>query len=206
MQPAFSPLAELKVISINSPSKLLPRVFLYFISQLELKMASDESCRLLRYSENTADVNDLTERDKSTKIQILYGNATKMVSELASSCSNHDMSLSGYVEIGENCEVPRKSWKIGLLMAFLSGTLFTVNNFFIQYFEVNAIEMLLVRSGLQSVVLGAIIITYSNCQVEENIYLSTRAIRIWMGLQALFGAIRLFLNFACLEYLSLIHI
>ena len=43
----------------------------------------------------------------------------------------------------------RKSWRLGLFLALLSGVLFTGNNFLIQYFHVEPFEILLVRSLFQ---------------------------------------------------------
>ena len=43
----------------------------------------------------------------------------------------------------------RKSWRLGLFLALLSGVLFTGNNFLIQYFQVEPFEILLVRSLFQ---------------------------------------------------------
>ena len=43
----------------------------------------------------------------------------------------------------------RKSWKLGLFLALASGVLFTGNNCMIQYFQVDPLEILLVRSLFQ---------------------------------------------------------
>ena len=42
-----------------------------------------------------------------------------------------------------------RSWRVGLFLALASGILFTSTNFMIQYFEVEALEILLVRSIFQ---------------------------------------------------------
>ena len=47
-------------------------------------------------------------------------------------------------------------WRLGISLAVVSGLLFTGNNFMIQYYDVNAFEILLVRSVLQTIVLGMI--------------------------------------------------
>ena len=49
-----------------------------------------------------------------------------------------------------------RDWRIGLTLALTSGLLFTANNFLIQYYEVDPLEMLLVRSVIQSIVLGTV--------------------------------------------------
>ena len=41
------------------------------------------------------------------------------------------------------------SWKVGLFLAILSGILFTATNILIQYFNVEALEIFLIRSILQ---------------------------------------------------------
>ena len=43
-------------------------------------------------------------------------------------------------------------------MAILSGVLFTSNNFFVKYYDIDALEMLLVRSALQTILMAIIIV------------------------------------------------
>ena len=40
---------------------------------------------------------------------------------------------------------PSQAWKFGIVLVSLSGILHTANNFLIQFFEVDALELLLVR-------------------------------------------------------------
>ena len=54
---------------------------------------------------------------------------------------------------------PRTSsrWLLGWLLAILSGILFTANNFLVKFYTIEAVDMLLVRSGLQTVLLALVI-------------------------------------------------
>ena len=47
---------------------------------------------------------------------------------------------------------------LGWCLAVLSGILFTANNFFVKYFTIDAIEMLMVRSSLQTVLMALVIV------------------------------------------------
>ena len=53
----------------------------------------------------------------------------------------------------------RHDWLLGWFLAIISGILFTANNFFVKYLNVDAIEMLLIRSGLQTIILGVMILS-----------------------------------------------
>ena len=86
---------------------------------------------------------------------------------------------------------PSHAWKFGLVLVSLSGILHTANNFLIQFFEVDALELLLVRSAAQAVVLGLIAATAT----DSNLLPSTLATKIYVALQALLAGIRLYLNF-----------
>ena len=48
-----------------------------------------------------------------------------------------------------NSEFRHHNWKFGLIMALLSGVFFTATSIMIQFFQVNATELLLVRSIFQ---------------------------------------------------------
>ena len=52
----------------------------------------------------------------------------------------------------------RRNGSLGWFLAIFSGILFTATNFFVKYFSIDAIEMLLVRSVLQTVLMALIII------------------------------------------------
>ena len=100
-------------------------------------------------------------------------------------------------------------WQIGLFLSILSGLLFTANNFLIQFFKIEALEVLFVRSVVQSFVLGLTTLSLREWdqrhsadfnQPTENY---SNKVRLFVVLQALVGAIRLYLNFACLAYLPL---
>ena len=62
------------------------------------------------------------------------------------------MMLQSY----DSALLQRWSWQIGIILSIFSGFLFTVNNFLIQYFAINATEMLLVRSIVQVITIGLI--------------------------------------------------
>ena len=85
---------------------------------------------------------------------------------------------------------PSQAWKFGIVLVSLSGILHTANNFLIQFFEVDALELLLVRSAAQAVVLGLIAAT-----ADSNLLPSTLATKIYVALQAMLAGIRLYLNF-----------
>lgn len=50
----------------------------------------------------------------------------------------------------------RFSWALGVTLATISGFIFTANNFLIQYYEIPALEILLVRSALQVNLVGIV--------------------------------------------------
>ena len=54
----------------------------------------------------------------------------------------------------DKCE--RWSWHLGVALATLSGFVFTANNALTQYFNIDAIQILLMRSAAQIVVVGMV--------------------------------------------------
>ncbi len=84
------------------------------------------------------------------------------------------------------------------MLAFFSGVLFAANNLFIQMLEVEPLEMLLVRSIVQCLVLGIVAADHPTPREKR-----TWSAVVFVGLQALFGGFRLLLTFACLTYLPL---
>ena len=56
------------------------------------------------------------------------------------------------------CLIERRRGLFGWFLAILSGVLFTSNNFFVKYYDIDALEMLLVRSALQTILMAIIII------------------------------------------------
>ena len=54
--------------------------------------------------------------------------------------------------------IERRRGLFGWFLAILSGVLFTSNNFFVKYYDIDALEMLLVRSALQTILMAIIII------------------------------------------------
>ena len=73
---------------------------------------------------------------------------------------------------------PPRPWLLGSLLAVLSGILFTANNFLVKYFSIEAVEMLLVRSSLQTVLMAVVIgnigRTRSRPEFRFNISVTTR--------------------------------
>ena len=54
----------------------------------------------------------------------------------------------------EKCE--RWSWHFGVALATFSGFVFTANNALTQYFNIDAIQILLMRSAAQVVIVGLV--------------------------------------------------
>ena len=54
--------------------------------------------------------------------------------------------------------IERRRGLFGWFLAILSGVLFTSNNFFVKYYDIDALEMLLVRSALQTILMAIIIV------------------------------------------------
>jgi len=95
--------------------------------------------------------------------------------------------------------IPGYGGVLGLVLAAVSGILFTVNNFLFQYFQLNVTDMLLARSGLQTAVLGLILIL-TGC----TSFIPVRCMDWFLVVsQSLFSGARVGLTFACLEFLPL---
>jgi len=95
--------------------------------------------------------------------------------------------------------IPGYGGAIGLLLAAFSGILFTVNNFLFQYFSLNVSDMLLTRSGMQTAVLGLILVV-TGC----NNFLPVRCMDWFLiACQSFSSGARVGLTFACLEYLPI---
>jgi len=92
----------------------------------------------------------------------------------------------------------RTDWLLGWFLAIISGVLFTANNFFVKYLTIDPIEMLLMRSGLQAVVLTIIIMSTNRKFLPDG-----RLDKILVMLQGLASGMRIFLQFACLSYMPL---
>jgi len=95
--------------------------------------------------------------------------------------------------------IPGYGGAIGLLLAAFSGILFTVNNFLFQYFSLNVTDMLLARSGMQTAVLGLILVV-TGC----SNFLPVRSLDWFLVVcQSISSGARVGLTFACLEYLPI---
>ena len=84
----------------------------------------------------------------------------------------------------------RWSLQIGVGLATLSGFLFTANNFLVQFFEIGALEIVLVRSVVQVNVIGLI-------AVIRGTSLSTATLSTWIFVvaQAFMSNITLYLSY-----------
>ena len=90
------------------------------------------------------------------------------------------------------------SWLLGWLLAVLSGTLFTANNFLVKYFTIQAVEMLMVRSCLQTVLMALVII------LTDRSFPATKNVeKVLVGLQGLCVGLRILFTFASVQYLPL---
>ena len=63
----------------------------------------------------------------------------------------------GPVVLEEERPSVSRSWLVGWTLAVLSGILFTANNFLVKYYTLDAVDMLLARSALQTIIMALII-------------------------------------------------
>jgi len=91
------------------------------------------------------------------------------------------------------------SWALGWFLAIISGVLFTTNNFFVKFLEIDAVEVLLMRSGLQAGVLGVLLVRPGGAGLLP----AGGATRALVGLQGLCSGARVLLQLACLAHLPL---
>jgi len=114
-------------------------------------------------------------------------------------CNISTVSTSyGPVVVVENAN-PGYGGLIGLVLATISGVLFTVNNFLFQYFDLNLTDMFLARSGLQTAMLG-IILLFTGC---SNFLAKSPLDWFLVTAQSITSAARVGLTFACLELLPI---
>ena len=88
---------------------------------------------------------------------------------------------------------------IGLVLATVSGVLFTINNFLFQYFELNLTDMFLARSGLQTAVL-VLVLLLTGC---PNFLGRSSLDWFLITAQSITSGARVGLTFACLELLPI---
>jgi len=87
---------------------------------------------------------------------------------------------------------------LGWCLAVLSGILFTANNFFVKYFTIDAIEMLMVRSSLQTALMALVIV------ITKRKFLPEKSLdKVLVVLQGLFGGARILFQFACVQYMPI---
>lgn len=137
--------------------------------------------------------------DESTRLlcQPTAPGATNYVLLEAGSLAGDDQPLT------DSDETRDIQWRLGLFLAVVSGLLFTANNFLIQYFSIEALEILLVRSVVQSIVLGLTTVSLSEWTSDQDQEPVPVSVKVFVVLQAFVGAIRLYLNFSCLAFLPL---
>jgi len=104
----------------------------------------------------------------------------------------------GPVVVVENV-FPGYGGLIGLILATISGVLFTVNNFLFQYFNLNLTDMFLARSGLQTAVLGLVLL-FTGC---SKFIARTPLDWFLVTAQSITSGARVGLTFACLELLPI---
>jgi len=109
-----------------------------------------------------------------------------------------DVTSTSYGPVMLDDSLARSDWLLGWFLAIISGILFTANNFFVKYLSVDAIEMLLMRSGMQTVLLGVVLMTTTRKFLPDG-----RLDKVLVILQGLFSGARIFLQFACLAYMPL---
>jgi len=97
-------------------------------------------------------------------------------------------------------EAPNRNrdWMLGWFLAIISGVLFTANNFFVKYLSMDALEMLLIRSALQTIV-----VLIGLLSTRTSLIPGSTKDKILVVLQGLLSGVRVFLQFACLSFMPL---
>ena len=106
-----------------------------------------------------------------------------------------------------------KPWLLGSFLAIFSGILFTANNFLVKYYSVEAVEMLLVRSSLQTVLMAGVVGKNEREKNQKKVDISVltrrsfvpsrRLDRLLVILQGLFTGLRILFTFASVLYMPL---
>jgi len=91
-----------------------------------------------------------------------------------------------------------RSWLLGWLLAVLSGILFTSNNFLVKYFTLEAVEVLMVRSSLQTLLMALIIVL-----TKRSFLPAKRLDLVLVLLQGLFTGLRILFTFSSVLYMPL---
>lgn len=124
---------------------------------------------------------------------------TNSLTIFAESEDGDDVTITSYGPVVVPAKNISHDWALGWFLAIVSGVLFTTNNFFVKYLSMDAVEMLLVRSAMQTVVLGLVISSSS----PSSFLPSSRTDKVLTLTQGLLSGGRVFLQFACLQYLAL---
>jgi len=152
--------------------------------------------RLRRQSHQDQGGKDGQARRRSS--QNMRTNSVTVSHDLEDSIISTVSTSYGPVVVVEN-DYPGYGGVIGLILATLSGVLFTVNNFLFQYFELNLTDMFLVRSGLKAAVLGLVLVL-TGC---SNFLARTPLDWFLITAQSITSGARVGLTFACLELLPI---
>ena len=125
----------------------------------------------------------MTTTMRSEAVQRLDGNgATETTRLLPNRVDDSTLNNSVYMQ--------RWSLQIGVGLAALSGFLFTANNFLVQFFEIGALEMLLVRSIVQVNIIGLIAVIRGT-----SLFTATFSTWIFVAAQAFMSSITLYLSY-----------
>jgi len=166
-----------------------------------------------RYEDsNSLTVPDLTKRrsrshlDEGRKdVRGNFGSSSRMRTNSVAVFHDLDDSIRSTVSTSYGPVVvidnafPGYGGAIGLILATVSGILFTLNNFLFQYFNLNLTDMLLARSALQTAVLGLVLL-FTGCST-----FIAKSCCDWFLVvaQSLTSGARVGLTFACLEFLPI---
>ena len=117
-------------------------------------MEKGEGCHLLGtsapsyYSHLSEAAPLLSHTDKRPHTPRLRSNSVAVYTE------EEDVVFTSYGPVVLQEQGRTRSWLLGWILAILSGILFTANNFLVKFYTIEAVDMLLVRSGLQTVLLA----------------------------------------------------
>jgi len=124
---------------------------------------------------------------------------TNSLTIFAESEDGGDVTSTSFGPVVVSAKPTSHDWALGWFLAIVSGILFTTNNFFVKYLSMSAVEMLFVRSSLQTVVLGLVLST----STTGGFLPSSMTDSVLTLTQGLLSGSRVFLQFACLSYLPL---
>jgi len=165
---------------------------------------NDEKKRLLPYSAQSSPSAPAKRKPYYSNLDCSLNTLTVPRSRIRSNSvtifteDGEDITSTSYGPVMVVDRFERRDWLLGWFLAIISGILFTGNNFFVKYLSVDAIEMLLMRSGMQTLLLGIVLMTTTGRLLPEG-----RNDKMLVILQGMFSGGRIFLQFACLSYMPL---